>query len=389
MKTCLIIILTLLIKLLISHKCGVDNMPHKAPVFIDAYDNDLRFLQDSTWSPIRIYVDYTQLDIDRESQMITAAYYDNIKSYTNKAIELYQKLLKVKRLTTNIRANYVEKECVDNYDPRIKTEGIDADVIVIPYITKSIDRNSFEASAKYCGLDSITYRPLMGTIEFSRNLDFRKKNAEKYFIMLIIHEINHILCFNRFLFQYFIDANGKRIPIENTITTGIVNGVTRTMIKSPKVLAAAKKFFNCGTLQGVELENQGGAGTYGFHWDARTMLSDYMIGITYGELYISDMTLALFEDPGWYTVNYYTGGLFRYGKNQGCDFLGTKCVNKGRLNSTTNLTLRKAQQLCALLEEQEKASHLYLNKRYQLSLNIITGEMLIKQVILVLLITAQ
>ena len=42
---------------------------------------------------------------------------------------------------------------------------------------------------------------------------------------------------------------------------------------------------------------------------------------------ISDITLALFEDSGWYKVKYYTGGLFRYGKNQGCDFLNSYCVN--------------------------------------------------------------
>jgi hypothetical protein len=54
-----------------------------------------------------------------------------------------------------------------------------------------------------------------------------------------------------------------------------------------------------------------------------------MIGTSYGEVVISDMTLALFEDSGWYTVNYYTGGLFRYGKNQGCNFLKTKCIQDG------------------------------------------------------------
>ena len=41
--------------------------------------------------------------------------------------------------------------------------------------------------------------------------------------------------------------------------------------------------------------------------------------------------MALFEDTGFYKVNYYTGGLFRFGKNQGCDFLGKDCVyNNGQ-----------------------------------------------------------
>ena len=41
-----------------------------------------------------------------------------------------------------------------------------------------------------------------------------------------------------------------------------------------------------------------------------------MIGDFYEEQAISEMTLALFEDSHWYKVNYYTGGLFRYGKNE-------------------------------------------------------------------------
>ena len=52
-----------------------------------------------------------------------------------------------------------------------------------------------------------------------------------------------------------------------------------------------------------------------------------MNSIDYSEYSISDITLAYFEDTGFYKVNYYTGGLFRYGKNQGCSFLEEDCVN--------------------------------------------------------------
>ena len=42
---------------------------------------------------------------------------------------------------------------------------------------------------------------------------------------------------------------------------------------------------------------------------------------------ISEFTLALFEDLEFYKVNYYTGGLMRYGKNNCSDFLNKKCIN--------------------------------------------------------------
>jgi hypothetical protein len=62
------------------------------------------------------------------------------------------------------------------------------------------------------------------------------------------------------------------------------------------------------------------------------MLGDYMISTDYPEIVISDISLALFEDSGWYKVNYYTGGLFRFGKGQGCKFLESACVTSGESN---------------------------------------------------------
>jgi hypothetical protein len=56
------------------------------------------------------------------------------------------------------------------------------------------------------------------------------------------------------------------------------------------------------------------------------MQGELMIGEDYSEVVMSDMTLAFLEDLGYYKVNYYTGGLFRFGKNQGCSFLEKKCI---------------------------------------------------------------
>ena len=56
-----------------------------------------------------------------------------------------------------------------------------------------------------------------------------------------------------------------------------------------------------------------------------------MISTDYPEMSISEITLAYFEDIGYYKVNYLTGGLFRYGKNRGCAFFEEDCVyNEGK-----------------------------------------------------------
>jgi len=50
------------------------------------------------------------------------------------------------------------------------------------------------------------------------------------------------------------------------------------------------------------------------------MLGDCMISPDFPEVSISDMTLALLEDTGFYKVNYYSGGMFKFGKNKGLEF---------------------------------------------------------------------
>ena len=59
-----------------------------------------------------------------------------------------------------------------------------------------------------------------------------------------------------------------------------------------------------------------------------------MIGILYEEEQaISEFTLPLLEDTGHFKAKYYTGGFMKYGKNKGCDFINSKCVNNGNINS--------------------------------------------------------
>ena len=48
-----------------------------------------------------------------------------------------------------------------------------------------------------------------------------------------------------------------------------------------------KAHFNCSTLEGVQLEDQGGDGTTGSHWEARiTRVRQTMNGMTFTMMYI-------------------------------------------------------------------------------------------------------
>ncbi|VDP44413.1 unnamed protein product [Heligmosomoides polygyrus] len=76
------------------------------------------------------------------------------------------------------------------------------------------------------------------------------------------------------------------------------------MIVTPRVREEARKYFNCPTLEGAEVENQGGPGTTGSHWEKRVLENEAMSGVATQVYAVSRITLALFEDSGWYQVNY-------------------------------------------------------------------------------------
>ena len=163
-------------------------------------------------------------------------------------------------------------------------------------------------------------QPYVGLVKINKKINYTLPNSQDYFVAILIHEFTHILGFSYNFFQSIY----KNATLEKTD----IYGFNRAYLKTPKLLEFAKKYFNCTDLDGVELEYQGGTGTAGSHWEARILLGEYMNGYSYSEeMVISEFTLAVLEDSGFYKANYYTGGLMRYGKNKGCDFLTKKCID--------------------------------------------------------------
>jgi len=174
--------------------------------------------------------------------------------------------------------------------------------------------------------DTSSGQPILGIATINRDVDFTKNNSLRYFESVILHEFTHILGFTNYLFENYI--HNYKIKYDN-------DGIKRAYINSATVLNVAKKYFNCPTIDGVGLEEYGGQGTFGSHWEEKILLGDIMCGVMYEEEQaISEFTLALLEDTGYYKVkNYYTGGLMKFGKNKGCDFINKKCVNSMRVNT--------------------------------------------------------
>ena len=170
------------------------------------------------------------------------------------------------------------------------------------------------ASANHCLTSSS--RPIAGVLLINTNFNFERTNIELYLKNIIFHEIIHIFGFNP-----------ETLKERNMTQT--INSVT--YINSPNVLSKAKSYFGYSAINGVPLENQNG--TVGYHWESRYLLGDCMISPDFPEVNISDMTLALLEDTGFYKVNYLSGGMFKFGKNKGQDFFVKDSIENNKATS--------------------------------------------------------
>ena len=127
---------------------------------------------------------------------------------------------------------------------------------------------------------------------------------------LFLHELTHVLVFNPELMKEL-----------GMTTTKIFDGSFVTFANSPKIVTVSHQHFNCRTLNGIPLENQGTEGSAGSNWEARYILGDYMISTDYIDNVINDITLALFEDSGFIKSNIIVEAYLNLGKIWDVNFL--------------------------------------------------------------------
>lgn len=177
-------------------------------------------------------------------------------------------------------------------------------------------------------------RPIVGHINFVPaalgNAVTGKTSQADLDVNTAIHEACHALGFSSPFFSSYgyVNESGYRKTGGTTSDYDSTLGKTTTKMISPRVVAAAKAYFNCSTITGVEIEDQGGAGTQGVHWEKRILNQEFIAGVlSTSATYVSTFTLAYFEDTGFFTANYeyaQDGAMLWY-KNKGCTVLKEKC----------------------------------------------------------------
>ena len=318
----------------IIYRCGADNLKFK-PIIdegIPLNNSQLlkRKLDSDGFKEFKIYFDPTNLRKDIIIYNVTQyekVFLDSIQ----KVIETLEKLLKIKPLkkdylVTLKSLNNINIECWDtekfgNESFSIQSTGYD---LIIFGTLQDLGESTLAQASLYHYEGKA--RPYTGFVDINCKFNYSLEKSQEYFQSIMLHEFTHILGFSKSSFNNYF---------HNIFYKNDSYGLTRAYINSSKVLEVARKYFNCSDLNGVALEEYGGTGTVGSHWDARILYGEYMNGVMHQtEQVISEFTLALLEDTGNFKANYYTGGLMRFGKNKGCSFVRDDCVN--RINNTIN-----------------------------------------------------
>ncbi|KAK3597036.1 hypothetical protein CHS0354_022044 [Potamilus streckersoni] len=210
------------------------------------------------------------------------------------------------------------------------------------------------AYAAHCQLEAALDRPVAGYFSLCPNAISTNPHEYEILLSVLKHEILHSLGFTAALYAFYRDSNGQPLTARDKFSNmppyipsigihqwsnKVVKKFTRNdwklksgtvaktveMIITPNVVKEVRRHFNCSTLEGAELEDQGLNGTAITHWEKRVFENEAMTGTYTQNPVISRITLALMEDTGWYSVNYNNSEELEWGDGLGCDFVKKSC----------------------------------------------------------------
>ncbi|XP_069817704.1 ciliated left-right organizer metallopeptidase isoform X2 [Dendropsophus ebraccatus] len=156
------------------------------------------------------------------------------------------------------------------------------------------------AYASYCQLDH-SGRPIAGVIVFCPKRLRDGVYQHQHIVQVCLHEILHALGFSSSLFERWIDCSfpgqcSSRSRVTNTDERG------QLRIYTPNVMQRMGEHLGAGNV-GAPLEDQ--ESPTSSHWESRMMQGSILTAsLSPPHLtYLDSITLAAFQDMGWYGVN--------------------------------------------------------------------------------------
>ncbi|KAF2077395.1 hypothetical protein CYY_001323 [Polysphondylium violaceum] len=246
-----------------------------------------------------------------------------------------------------LRPVYVNNECDYKYyipDKYITTGIENTDLLLFitarPSAKKSTIAYALACSFPIYDLDAKFFgRPTAATINFNpRYFQAMILNPNPFlfreYIRVGLHEATHALGFSQLFYDSFVDSNGKRFesPIKVVQMTGTTpNGqsysVSKKAISTPSIVQFVREHYNCQSISHQFVEDYGQTGTAMSHWEKRTVGEEYMLGYVQPVFPITNLTLSLLKDTGWYYPNTSYAEPLMWGKKLGCDWFDS-CTPK-------------------------------------------------------------
>ncbi|CAG9318548.1 WIF1_3 [Blepharisma stoltei] len=304
-----------------QHECGVG--PDWQPD-LKQYPHEGRSLEsglnrDTHFKPLRIHFEYSALTLTE----------DQLSILQNEIIppvqHWFQSVLSVNPLINNLINPF--DTCNGLPVPSLhKTKGISDTDFIIYLNNEDSPFSNFIAYAAPCLIESRgRFNVLAGS--FTINVYYFYNMPRYQQIGVAIHELTHDLAFSPSLYNWFVKPDGSRYKQEEIFKTVYYphRGKSSTLLILPTVAEKAREIYGCETVEGLELEDYGSSSA-GAHWEMKIVIEDYMVSVFPDFPSYSNLTLALFQDSGWYKVDFSYAQPITIGKNEGCERFEEKCI---------------------------------------------------------------
>jgi leishmanolysin len=230
------------------------------------------------------------------------------------ALERIQKFLSVEPIKGNLVVPSTSTCGADFAIPPLHTiTGVEnADLVM--YVAAGPIAGATVAFAGACSKDQ-NGRAVVGRMNYDAERlvwSSTDTSANQALVDIAVHEIFHVL-----------GVSSTAMSPPNTVTA-TKRGKTVTMVATPTVVAYVRQFTGCATLQGAEIEDEGGSGSSGSHWERKLYYDEIMCAVVGTK--VSGLSLAFLNDINvGYTVTLSIAEGMNWGLATGCGVHDNKC----------------------------------------------------------------
>lgn len=255
----------------------------------------------------------------RESDIITEEKLNSINQTLLNIGKFLHKLLKVIPETNGIQVSPFR-------DINCDKANYSADLVISVALRPNSPGSKLLGSAFMQQVSLETGRPIIGGMYLNPFYIPKEpqdvNSLDRFYFTVLLHEVVHVLGFSKMAMKYWINRKtGKHYkePI-NKITIKKYHK-TFYLLSTPEATKFAErrfgiKHFSGNNKIGIELENVGKGSSILSHPESRVYLSELTCGTFVGYIFISNLTLCVLYDTGWYDVNFSMAEPYPWGSGQ-------------------------------------------------------------------------